>query len=131
MPATEDGSAGAHGRVTAPLEAHLDAARGPRRLYACGPEAMLHAVARVAAARGLEAEVSLDPWMGCGVGTCLGCVVKIQRADEPRWKYRCACTEGPVFDAGVVVWPGDSASHARQARQREDARPAAPSGASA
>ena len=23
-------------------------------------------------------QVSLDPWMGCGVGTCLGCVVRIQ-----------------------------------------------------
>jgi dihydroorotate dehydrogenase (NAD+) catalytic subunit len=62
---------------------------------------MLHAVARIAAARGLEAEVSLDPWMGCGIGTCLGCVVRVQGPDEERWKYRCACTEGPVFDGGA------------------------------
>ena len=46
--ATEDGSLGARGRVTVPLEAHLDAARGPVKLYACGPEAMMHAVARIA-----------------------------------------------------------------------------------
>jgi dihydroorotate dehydrogenase electron transfer subunit len=117
--ATEDGTTGVKGRVTLPLEAHLDAGSGPRRLYACGPEAMMHAVARIAAARRLAAEVSLDPWMGCGVGTCLGCVVKIQRADDPRWKYKCACTEGPVFDASCVVWPGESASHAHQARQAE------------
>ncbi len=108
--ATEDGSLGVRGRVTLPLEAYLDAERRPRRLYACGPEAMMHAVARIAAARGLEAEVSLDPWMGCGVGTCLGCVVRVQDAGDPRWKYRCACTEGPVFDAARVVWPGDSQS---------------------
>jgi dihydroorotate dehydrogenase electron transfer subunit len=69
VPATEDGSVGTRGRVTVPLEAHLDATSGARRLYACGPEAMMHAVARIAAARALEAEVSLDPWMGCGVGT--------------------------------------------------------------
>jgi dihydroorotate dehydrogenase electron transfer subunit len=75
---------------------------------------MLHAVARVAEARGLPAQVSLDPWMGCGVGTCLGCVVWIQKRDEPRPKYRCACTEGPVFDAATVVWPGDAASCARR-----------------
>jgi dihydroorotate dehydrogenase electron transfer subunit len=132
VPATEDGSAGTHGRVTVPLEAHLDAPGGPRRLYACGPEAMMHAVARIAAARGLEAQVSLDPWMGCGVGTCLGCVVRVQRPDDPRWKYTCACTEGPVFDAAFVVWPGESVSTARRAHQREDARPTAPpSGASA
>ena len=114
-PATEDGSIGTQGRVTLPLEAHLDAASGPRRLYACGPEAMMHAVARIAAARALDAEVSLDPWMGCGVGTCLGCVVRIQGESDARWKYRCACTEGPVFDAARVVWPGESESRARQA----------------
>ena len=110
VPATEDGSLGHTGRVTLPLETHLDASRGPSTLYACGPEAMLHAVARVAERRGLRAEVSLDPWMGCGLGTCLGCVVWIQAAGEPRPKYRCACTEGPVFDAATVVWPGEVAS---------------------
>ena len=119
VPATEDGTTGVKGRVTLPLEAHLDAGSGPCRLYACGPEAMMHAVARIAAARKLAAEVSLDPWMGCGVGTCLGCVVKIQRADDPRWKYKCACTEGPVFDASCVVWPGESASQAHAAREAE------------
>lgn len=112
--ATEDGSLGVRGRVTIPLEAHLAGASGPATLYACGPDAMLHAVARVAEARGLPARVSLDPWMGCGVGTCLGCVVWIQKPDEPRPKYRCACTEGPVFDAATVVWPGEAASYARR-----------------
>jgi dihydroorotate dehydrogenase electron transfer subunit len=102
---TEDGSLGERGRVTAPLEAHLDATRGPVRLYACGPDAMMHAVARLAAARSLEAEVSLDPWMGCGMGTCLGCVVRVHTPGEERWRYRCACTDGPVFDAARVVWP--------------------------
>jgi dihydroorotate dehydrogenase electron transfer subunit len=114
LAATEDGSVGAHGRVTLPLEAHLDAQAGSKRLYACGPEAMMHAVARIAAARGLEAQVSLDPWMGCGVGTCLGCVVRVQGESESRWKYRCACTEGPVFDAARVVWPGEAESHAKR-----------------
>jgi dihydroorotate dehydrogenase electron transfer subunit len=115
VPATEDGSLGVRGRVTGPLEAHLDAAKGPVRLYACGPDAMMHAVARIAAARSLEAEVSLDPWMGCGIGTCLGCVVRVQGADDARWKYRCACTEGPVFDSARVVWPGEDDSKARRA----------------
>ena len=115
VPATEDGSVGTRGRVTVPLEAHLDATSGARRVYACGPEAMMHAVARIAAARALEAEVSLDPWMGCGVGTCLGCVVRIQGQGDARWKYRCACTEGPVFDAARVVWPGEDESRARRA----------------
>ena len=55
--------------------------------------------------RGVPAQVSLDPWMGCGLGTCLGCVVRIRRPGEARPNYHCACTEGPVFDARDVVWP--------------------------
>ncbi|HVO11416.1 MAG TPA: dihydroorotate dehydrogenase electron transfer subunit [Vicinamibacteria bacterium] len=124
LPATEDGSLGARGRVTVPLEAHLDGLAGPRpKLYACGPDAMMHAVARIAERRSLPAELSLDPWMGCGVGTCLGCVVRVQSAEEPRPKYCCACTEGPVFDAARVVWPGDDCSSARRhAAERAGAR---------
>jgi dihydroorotate dehydrogenase electron transfer subunit len=121
--ATEDGSLGHRGRVTEPLEAYLDAAPGPVRLYGCGPDAMLHAVARLALRRNVPAEVSLDPWMGCGVGTCLGCVVSIQAGDEARPHNRCACTEGPVFDAREVVWPGEASSAARQAARQVPARP--------
>jgi dihydroorotate dehydrogenase electron transfer subunit len=114
VPATEDGSLGAKGLVTVPLAEYLEARRGPARLYACGPEAMLHAVARLAEEEDLPAEVSLDPWMGCGLGTCLGCVVFIQDAEEAKPKYRCACTEGPVFDAARVLWPGDATSLRRR-----------------
>ena len=113
--ATEDGSLGHRGRVTAPLVDWLESHPGPARLYACGPEPMLRAVARLAEERGLEAEVSLDPWMGCGLGTCLGCVVEVQDEGDARARYRCACTEGPVFDAARVRWPGEEASRARRA----------------
>ena len=102
---TDDGTRGETGRVTAPLLKALDREKGQSRLYACGPEAMMQAVAKIAAERNLPCEVSLDPWMGCGLGTCLGCVVKIQEADELRPRNRPACTEGPVFDAKRVVWP--------------------------
>jgi dihydroorotate dehydrogenase electron transfer subunit len=119
VPATEDGSLGARGRVVVPLEKHLARASGPVRLYACGPEAMLHAVASVARERGLPAEVSLDPWMGCGIGTCLGCVVRVQGPHEARPLYRCACTEGPIFDAARVVWPGEESSSARRDAEKE------------
>ncbi len=112
--ATQDGSLGRRGLVTDALEAWLEHATGPAQLYACGPEAMMHAVARLGARRGLPVQVSLDPWMGCGVGTCLGCVVSTQRAGEARPRYRCACTEGPVFDADEVVWPGDTCSRAAE-----------------
>jgi hypothetical protein len=41
-------------------------------------------------------------------------VVRVQAGDEARPRYRCACTDGPVFDAASVVWPGDEASQARR-----------------
>jgi len=116
---TEDGSHGHRGRVTEPLAAYLDGQPGPVALYASGPDAMLHAVAKVAESRGVKAQVSLDPWMGCGIGTCLGCVVPIQRAEETRPKFRCACTEGPVFDAREVVWRGETSSRARRLHEAE------------
>ncbi len=102
---TDDGSRGESGRVTVPLTNALDHGPGTARLYACGPEAMMFAVAKIAEGRNLPCEVSLDPWMGCGVGTCLGCVVKIQEPGETKPKNRPACTEGPVFDSRRVVWP--------------------------
>jgi dihydroorotate dehydrogenase electron transfer subunit len=111
--ATDDGSVGVHGRVTAPLDEYVATAGGRCALYACGPDAMLHAVARLARSRDVPAQLSLDPWMGCGVGTCLGCVVSIQKAEEARPKNRCACTEGPVFDYAEIVWRGDETSVAR------------------
>jgi dihydroorotate dehydrogenase electron transfer subunit len=111
---TDDGSVGTAGRVTVAVESYARTLGGRATLYACGPDAMLHAVARVAERRGLPCQVSLDPWMGCGVGTCLGCVVWVQDAEQERPKYHCACTEGPVFDAQRVVWPGEATSACRQ-----------------
>lgn len=101
---TEDGSLGTRGRVTEPLMAALGEVERPA-LFGCGPEAMLHAVARIASERGLPCQISLDPWMGCGVGTCLSCVVRTRTPEDERARYRCACTQGPVFDARHVVWP--------------------------
>ncbi len=101
---TDDGTRGERGRVTAPLMEALSSEAGTPRLYACGPEPMMRAVAEISSKRRLACEVSLDPWMGCGLGTCLGCVVKIQDEGEPRPKNRPACTEGPVFDSRRVVW---------------------------
>ncbi len=112
VPTTEDGSLGRKGLVTEALEAHLDASRQRSTLLACGPDPMLRAVASLASRRGLRAQVSLDPWMGCGIGTCLGCVVQIQKTGEQHSSHRCACTEGPVFDAAVVVWPEERPAEA-------------------
>lgn len=95
--ATDDGSAGQRGLVTA-LAERLIADDRPDVVYACGPEAMERAVAALAGAAGVPCQVSLERLMACGVGACLSCVVSTTRG-----RLR-ACVDGPVFDAEEVLW---------------------------
>ncbi|MDD5019813.1 MAG: dihydroorotate dehydrogenase electron transfer subunit [Candidatus Omnitrophica bacterium] len=98
--ATEDGSKGFKGRVTELLNSFLLKAADsrPPTLCACGPKLMLAAVAGIAQQKGLAAQVSLEEFMGCGLGACLGCVILTTRG------YRRICHDGPVFDASEVIW---------------------------
>ena len=103
--ATEDGSRGAHGRVTAPLADALAAAAGATeiRLYVCGPTPMMRAVARLAAEHHRACDVSLEQVMGCGMGGCYSCVV-LTREPGQQPHYVRSCIDGPVFDARRIVW---------------------------
>lgn len=96
--ATEDGSSGRRGLVTALLEEVL-AAPGDELVYACGPTAMMRAAAALAAARGRRCLVSLENRMACGFGVCLGCAVP--RAGGG---FALVCRDGPVLDAETVRW---------------------------
>jgi dihydroorotate dehydrogenase electron transfer subunit len=71
-------------------------------LYACGPHAMLRAVARLAAEFRLPCQVSLEEFMACGVGGCAGCAVPVQGPQGLAMKR--VCVDGPVFDA-LQVFP--------------------------
>ena len=95
--ATDDGSAGARGPVTTLVEG-LIADDKPDVVYACGPEVMQRIVAAQAAAAGVPCQVSLERLMACGVGACLSCVVSTTKG------LKRACVDGPVFDAGEVLW---------------------------
>jgi dihydroorotate dehydrogenase electron transfer subunit len=103
--ATEDGSRGDKGFITLPLERALETARARRRdvtIYCCGPTPMMRAVADLAARFDRTCAVSLEQVMGCGMGGCYSCVVKVRHADRPRFVR--SCIDGPVFDAKSVVW---------------------------
>jgi dihydroorotate dehydrogenase electron transfer subunit len=105
--ATEDGSAGFRGLVTEALKTYLrDVWKGePLALYGCGPTPMLKALAAVAAERRLPCQISLERFMGCGVGLCLSCVMKRRDAtSEKGWTFRLTCREGPVVDAAEVLF---------------------------
>jgi dihydroorotate dehydrogenase electron transfer subunit len=83
---TEDGSAGAPGRVTdvlAPL-AMQGAFDG---LYACGPHGMLAALETLAQQAGLPCQSSWEAYMRCAIGICGAC----EHAGQ------VLCLDGPVL----------------------------------
>jgi dihydroorotate dehydrogenase electron transfer subunit len=103
--ATEDGSLGASGFITGPLNDAF-AALGPNesvKLYVCGPTPMMRAVATIADCHGQPCDVSLEQVMGCGLGGCYSCVVLARQVGAPPHFVR-SCLDGPVFDASRIVW---------------------------
>jgi len=98
---TDDGSAGHFGYVTEVLAQVL--AEDPRgcRIVCCGPERMMHAVAKLARAHEVPCQLSLETPMACGIGICFSCVAKVRDA-QGGWDYRRTCVEGPVFDANCI-----------------------------
>ncbi|OFW41717.1 MAG: hypothetical protein A3J29_11400 [Acidobacteria bacterium RIFCSPLOWO2_12_FULL_67_14b] len=102
--ATEDGGRGVKGRVTAPLEQALKSVGADGAMvYACGPEPMLEAVAKLAARYHQPSQVSVERVMGCGLGGCYSCVVPVKHGNEEANLVR-SCISGPVFDGAELVW---------------------------
>ena len=89
--ATMDGSAGTKGTV-------MDAIRqndiNEEYVLSCGPLPMLKAVSNAYQ----KGYVSLEARMACGMGACMGCVVKDNDGESLR-----VCKDGPVFAIGKVV----------------------------
>lgn len=92
---TEDGSYGEKGFVT--QHSVLEKVRFDH-IFVCGPTPMMRAVARYAAEKEIDCEVSLENKMACGLGACLCCVEKTTTGNE------CVCTKGPVFNIKDLLW---------------------------
>lgn len=79
-------------------------------VYSAGPAADLAVVA--AAVGPAPHQVAWSSVSVCGSGTCAACAVPIRGTDQIARIVR-ACAEGPVFDAGRIMWddlgnvPGD------------------------
>ena len=100
--ATDDGSYGVHGTV---IDAIREYGVEGDRIYACGPMPMLKALAAYAEEHGMEAQISLEERMACGIGACLGCITKSRSKDHHTNVHnKRICKEGPVFDAKEVVF---------------------------
>lgn len=106
FPATVDGSFGHHGFVTGPIKEQLAGLKSsPPVIFACGPDAMLESIGSIAEANGLQAYLSLEAPMACGIGICVGCAVPV-KADTPEgFIYQKVCTDGPVFENSKLFRP--------------------------
>jgi dihydroorotate dehydrogenase electron transfer subunit len=93
---SDDGSIGEKGFVT--QHSIFSGDGNFHRIYCCGPEPMMIAVAKKAKILNIDCEVSLENMMACGFGVCLCCVTKTSEGNK------CVCTEGPVFNINQLTW---------------------------
>lgn len=97
---SEDGSTGTKGNVLDCIREH-----GLRAdvMYACGPTPMLRALQVWAKEQDMEAWLSLEQRMACGIGACLACVCRTKEKDaHSQVNNARICAEGPVFRAEDV-----------------------------
>ncbi|BCB96419.1 dihydroorotate dehydrogenase B (NAD(+)), electron transfer subunit [Dissulfurispira thermophila] len=99
--ATDDGSEGHRGTVTDLLKSFLNSSlitHHSSLIYACGPSPMLKELLHIVVGEKAKCYISLEEHMACGVGACIGCVVKTVSG------YKRVCKEGPVFEIREIVW---------------------------
>ncbi len=98
---TDDGSCGEQGCVTDAFSTFISrflSSETGAVIYACGPRPMMAALKGIVKGRGISTYVSMEESMACGIGTCLGCVVRTVSG------HKRVCKEGPVFDINEIVW---------------------------
>ncbi len=93
---TENGSEGEMGMVTG--HSIFRSGRIFDRIYCCGPDRMMKAVAHMASRKGIDCEVSLENTMACGFGVCLCCITPTNHGNQR------VCIEGPVFSTKELGW---------------------------
>jgi dihydroorotate dehydrogenase electron transfer subunit len=116
--ATDDGSKGFKGQVSELLEQIIsNTTCRVTGVYACGPAAMLKGISYIASKYGISAWGSFEAHMACGIGACMGCVIKVQNTKAPHlfrqagktqndFVYKRVCNDGPVFALNQVIWGG-------------------------
>ncbi len=98
--ATDDGSAGKKGLVTAlarDIIKNSGLASDKILIYAAGPIGMIRALCGASGSCSLKSQVSLEERMGCGLGACRGCVIPTRNG------YKSVCKDGPVFRMSEVL----------------------------
>ncbi len=94
---TEDGSLGFKGDVVSLLDDHLRRnSISSAKIYACGPAGMIESL-KSFKDKGIDIEVSLESFMGCGIGICSACTIFTKNG------LRKICKDGPVFNLKELV----------------------------
>lgn len=103
---TNDGSYGMKGFVTDVLEKYLlENGTENKVIYCCGPDVMMKKVCEIALKYKVESYISMEDYMGCGIGICVGCVRKIRNPEKPGgWEHKKVCKDGPVFRGEEIIW---------------------------
>lgn len=95
---TDDGSKGTTGMVTHFLEKVLKEKKiDIDAVYLCGSKRLARHTRELQKKYHFHAYVSLEERMGCGIGSCKGCVIKTVNG------YQRVCKEGPIFALEEVV----------------------------
>ncbi|MEN0069673.1 MAG: sulfide/dihydroorotate dehydrogenase-like FAD/NAD-binding protein [Propionicimonas sp.] len=106
--ATNDGSFGVQGFVTAPLEDLLEAnRRGTARraiaeVVTIGPPMMMRSVSDLTKPYGVPTVASLNSIMVDATGMCGACMVPVTEGDRLVRKH--ACIDGPEIDGHAIDW---------------------------
>jgi NAD(P)H-flavin reductase len=102
--ATDDGSCGEKGWITGLAEKVIEK-NSFSHVFTCGPTPMMRTLADMVKNSGIEIEVSVENYFGCGVGLCSGCTVETVHGN------RRACVDGPVFNGKEINWDALQGSH--------------------
>lgn len=101
---TDDGSYGFKGYLDMLLKQVLEKEdKNKVKIYACGPEGLLAKLSHLTKEENLFCQLSLEVGMPCGMGTCMGCVVKYKKDCNSPVTFKRVCCEGPVFNAQEVI----------------------------
>ncbi|MBN2201649.1 dihydroorotate dehydrogenase electron transfer subunit [bacterium] len=97
---TDNGGTGFRGTVIDYLRSRIPPEPGKQVMYACGPLPMMAAAYSCSESRKVPLWVSMEQVMACGIGACMGCVIRTNGKNP----FARVCKDGPVFNAQEVVW---------------------------
>lgn len=73
------------------------------RIIICGPRQMLIQMQDIFKNEKIDAVVLMEETIACGIGACMGCVIKV-KTDKNNYEYKRVCSDGPFFKLSEVCF---------------------------